>query len=83
MIPMNIGEAVKERILDLCSERNITINKLGTISGVTQSTINNIISGRNYSTTIATIKKLCDGFDISMIEFFSSDVFDHLEQELK
>lgn len=45
MIPMNIGEAVKERILDLCSERNITINKLGTISGVTQSTINNIISG--------------------------------------
>lgn len=83
MIPMNIGKAVKERILDLCSERNITINKLGTISGVTQSTINNIISGRNYSTTIATIKKLCDRFDISMIEFFSSDVFDHLEQELK
>lgn len=83
MIPMNIGKAVKERILDLCSERNITINKLGTISGVTQSTINYIISGRNYSTTIATIKKLCDGFDISMIEFFSSDVFDHLEQELK
>ena len=66
---MNIGEAVKERILELCSERNITINKLGTMSGVTQSTINNIVSGRNNSTTIATIKKLCDGLDITVVEF--------------
>lgn len=80
---MNIGEAVKERILELCSERNITINKLGTISGVTQSTINNIVSGRNNSTTIATIKKLCDGLDISIVEFFTSDVFNNLEQEIK
>lgn len=80
---MNIGEAVKEHILELCSDRNITINKLGTISSVTQSTINNIVSGRNNSTTIATIKKLCDGLDISVVEFFSSDVFSHLEQEIK
>ena len=80
---MNIGEAVKARILELCSERNITINKLGTISGVTQSTINNIVSGRNNSTTIATIKKLCDGLDITVVEFFISDVFNHLEQEIK
>ena len=80
---MNIGEAVKERILELCAERNITINKLGTISGVTQSTINNIVSGRNNSTTIATIKKLCDGLYISIVSFFSSDVFNHLEQEIK
>uniref|UniRef100_UPI0040282E6A helix-turn-helix domain-containing protein n=1 Tax=Eubacterium sp. TaxID=142586 RepID=UPI0040282E6A len=80
---MNIGEAVKERILQLCVERNITINKLGTISGVTQSTINNIVSGRNNSTTIATIKKLCDGLDITILEFFSSDVFNNLEQEIK
>ena len=80
---MNIGEAVKERILELCSERNITINKLGTISGVTQSTINNIVSGRNNSTTIATIKKLCDGLDITVVEFFTSDVVNHLEQEIK
>lgn len=80
---MNIGEAVKERILELCAQRNITINKLSTISGVTQSTINNIVSGRNNSTTIATIKKLCDGLDISILEFFSSDVFNDLEQEIK
>ncbi len=80
---MNIGEAVKERILELCSERNITINKLSTMSGVTQSTINNIVSGRNNSTTIATIKKLCDGLDITVVEFFTSDVFNHLEQEIK
>lgn len=80
---MNIGNAVKERILELCSQRNITINKLGTLSGVTQSTINNIISGRNNSTTISTIKKLCDGLDISLIDFFTSDIFNNLEQEIK
>lgn len=80
---MNIGVAVKNRILELCSERNITINKLGTLSGVTQSTINNIISGRNNSTTISTIKKLCDGLNISIGDFFASKVFENLEQEIK
>lgn len=80
---MNIGEAVRERILELCSERNITVNKLGNISGITQSTLNNIVSRRNSSTTISTIKKLCDGLDISITEFFTSDVFKDLEQEIK
>ena len=80
---MSIGAAVKDRILELCKERGITINKLGTISGVTQSTINNIVSGRNNSATIATIKKLCDGLEISVIEFFNSDIFRNLEQEIK
>ncbi|CAB1246484.1 RapGH repressor [Ruminococcaceae bacterium BL-6] len=80
---MTIGTAVKERILELCQKRGITINKLGTLSGVTQSTINNITSGRNNSTTITTIKKLCDGLDISIIDFFNADVFRALEQEIK
>lgn len=80
---MDIGTAVKERILELCSERDITVNKLATISGVTQSTLNNIISGRNNSTTVSTIKKLCDGLDISISEFFSSPIFNNLEQEIK
>lgn len=79
---MDIGTAVKERILELCFERYITVNKLATISGVTQSTLNNIISGRNNSTTVSTIKKLCDGLDISISEFFSSPIFDNLEQEI-
>ncbi|MEL7609441.1 MAG: helix-turn-helix transcriptional regulator [Bacillota bacterium] len=80
---MTIGVAVKERILELCQDRGITINKLGTISGVTQSTINNITSGRNNSTTISTIKKLCDGLEISVIDFFDADMFRDLEQEIK
>ena len=80
---MNIGEAVKERILELCSERDISINKLSRISGVTQSTVNNIVSGRNHSTTISTIKKLCDGLGITIEEFFHSELFRDLEQEVK
>jgi len=80
---MRIDMAVRHRILDLCAERHITINKLGTMSGVTQSTINNFISGINCSTTISTIKKLCDGLEISVIEFFTDEVFENLEQEIK
>jgi len=80
---MNVGEAVKERILELCRERDISINKLCTMSGVTQSTVNNIVSGRNKSVTISTIKKLCDGLDMPIEAFFKSDLFKGLEQEIK
>ena len=80
---MEIGEAVSSRIFELCNERHITINNLCTISGVTQSTVNNIISGRNRSTTVSTVKKLCDGLDITLGEFFAAPIFDELEQEIK
>jgi DNA-binding Xre family transcriptional regulator len=80
---MNIGEATKLRIKELCLENSITINKLSTICGLTQSTLNNIISGRNNSTTISTIKKICDGLEITIQDFFNSDLFDNLEQEIK
>ncbi len=80
---MNVGEAVKARILELCQERNITINKLSSLSGVTQSTVNNIVSGRNRSTTISTIKKLCDGLGITIEEFFHSELFRDLDQEIE
>lgn len=79
---MTVGIAVKERILQLCEERNLSINKLSTISGVTQSTVNNIISGRNNSATVSTVKKLCDGLGITLGEFFSTPEFDGLEQEI-
>lgn len=80
---MTIGVAVRLRILELCQIRSITANKLATLSGVTQSTVNNITSGRNNSATISTIKKLCDGLDISIVEFFNAPVFNELEQEIK
>ena len=80
---MTIGEAVRQRIIDLCQERNISINKLSSISGVTQSTVNNIVSGRNNSATVSTIKKLCDGLGISIDGFFQSPLFVDLEQEIK
>lgn len=80
---MNIGEAVKKRIIELCDQRGISFNKLSSMSGITQSTINNIISGRNKSTTISTIKKICDGLGITVNEFFDSDLFVGLEQEIK
>lgn len=80
---MKIIEAVKLRIEELCNENNITINKLCTISGITQSTINNIINGRNNGTNIVIIKEICDGLNITIKDFFNSSVFDNLEQEIK
>jgi transcriptional regulator with XRE-family HTH domain len=80
---MNIGEAVKERILELCREHDVSVNKLSSMSGVTQSTVNNIVSGRNNSATVSTIKKLCDGLGITIEEFFNSELFRGLEQEIK
>lgn len=80
---MNIGEATRLRIKELCAEKKITLNKLSTICGITQSTLNNIISGRNSSTTISTIKKVCDGLEITIHDFFRSELFDNLEQEIK
>ncbi len=79
---MSIGTAVRLRILIMCNQRNITVNKLSTICGITQSTLNNIVSGRNQSATISTIKKICDGLEISIIDFFDDDLFRDLEQEI-
>jgi len=80
---MRIGEAVRLRILELCRERELSVNKLSSISGLTQSTLNNIVSGRNNSATVSTVKKLCDGLEITIQEFFGSDLFRDLEQEIR
>ena len=80
---MNVGQAVRERIAELCEEKHITINKLANISGLTQSTLNNIMSGRNNSTTISTIQKICDGLEITVTDFFDSPLFLGIEQEIK
>ena len=80
---MTLGQAVTARVLGLCEERNISVNKLCNMSGITQSTVNNIVSGRNNSTTVSTVKKLCDGLNITLGEFFSAAVFDALGQEIQ
>jgi len=80
---MTIGEAVRERILELCRQRGITVNRLATICGITQSTLNNIVSGRNHSVTVSTVQKICDGLDMTVSDFFSDERFRNLEQELQ
>ncbi|MCH5210780.1 MAG: helix-turn-helix transcriptional regulator [Oscillospiraceae bacterium] len=80
---MTMVEAIAERILKLCRERNITPNKLSTISGMTQSTINNIINTGSKNPTVSTIKKICDGLEITLSDFFDDELFTSLEQEIK
>lgn len=80
---MKAHEAVATRIQELCKERNITINKLANISAIPPSTVKNIIYGVSTNPGISTIKILCDGLDISLIEFFNSEIFQTLEQEIE
>ena len=79
---MTIGEAVRIRIMDLCQQRSLNINQLSLMCGITQSTLNNIVNGRNRSTTVSTIQKICDGLGINIQEFFASDIFLSIEQEV-
>jgi len=80
---MKIGDAVNKRILDLCAGRGITLNKLATVCGITQSTLDNIKKGNSRNQKIATIKKVCDGLEITVADFFDTNLFYDLEQELE
>lgn len=79
---MRSKEAVQLRIIELCQTNQMTLNALSRVCGVTQSTLNNITSGRNNSTTVATIQKICDGLEMDLPTFFDSDFFRGLEQEI-
>lgn len=80
---MNTREAIANRIRELCKEHRITPNKLSTISAVPQATIKSILNGESGNPGTVTIKKLCDGFEITLGEFFSTPEFDALEQEIR
>ena len=80
---MDTVTAVRNRILELCGERGISINKLATISALTPSSIKNILYVKSQNPKLITIKMICDGLDITLGEFFSTPEFDSLEQELK
>lgn len=79
---MDTRQAVVNRIVELCKERNITPNALSYRAAVPQSTIKSILNDESLNPGIVTIKKLCDGLEISLSVFFNTDVFSNLEQEL-
>lgn len=80
---MDTYNSVKNRIIELCGIKQITINKLATESGVSPSSLKNILYGKSKNPGIVTIKMLCDGLNISLAEFFNTKIFLNLEQEIK
>lgn len=80
---MDTRETVAFRIRQLCGERKLTPNGISNIAGIPQATVKSILNGESKNPGIVTIKKLCDGFDITLGEFFSTPEFDDLEQEIK
>ena len=80
---MMVKDAVAQRFRELCFQRDIRINELAVLSGVTPSTVYSMLDPKRREISITTIKKLCDGLDITLSEFFTAPVFDKLEQEIK
>lgn len=80
---MLVKDAVAARFTQLCKERNIKLNKLATLAGITPSTVYSMLDIRRRDISIITIKTLCDGLDLTLGEFFSIPLFDDLEQEVK
>ena len=80
---MRTKEAIANRILQLCNERNIAVNELANICGVSPSTVYSILNEKSKNPGAITIKKLCDGLEITLGEFFGTPEFDALEQEIK
>ncbi|MBQ4103164.1 MAG: helix-turn-helix transcriptional regulator [Clostridia bacterium] len=80
---MGVKDIVVKRFKELCEERNIKINELANLSGVTPSTAYSMMNESRRDISIITIKKFCDGLDITLGEFFSTEDFDNLEQEMK
>ncbi len=80
---MRTKEAVAQRILELCRERNIAVNALANISGVSPSTIYSMLNKKSQNPGVVSIKKLCDGLEITVRQFFDSPLFDETEQEIK
>ena len=80
---MRMKEAIVRRFQDLCHERNIKYNELATLSGVTPSTVYSMMDSRRKDVSAITVKKLCDGLEISIPTFFNDPLFDHLDQEIQ
>ena len=80
---MDTVNVVRNRILYLCGEKEISINKLATLSALPPSSIKNILYGKSHNPKLLTIKMICDGLGITLGDFFSTDEFDALEQEIK
>ena len=80
---MKVYEAVAARIQELCEQKNMTVNGLANISGLSPSTVKSIIYGASKNPGVATIKILCDGLGISLVDFFDADLFRELEQEIE
>ncbi len=80
---MNIKEAVEKRIIELCVREGIAINTLANNAGIPPSTVYSMLNEKSQNPGIVSIKKICDGLEISIREFFDSDLFDNIEQEIK
>ena len=80
---MGVKQAVVLRFQNICKERHMTYNELASVSGVTASSVYSMMDPTRENVSIVLIKKLCDGLNMTLSAFFTAEVFDALEQEIK
>ena len=79
---MSVKDAVTKRFAEICAQRNINLNELAGISGITPSSVYSMMDPRRREVSVSLVKKLCDGLEISLAEFFTSPIFEELTQEI-
>ena len=78
---MTLEQAIRKRIIELAEEKNITINKVSTLAGLTHTTLLSFINNQTHNPRISTLLHICEAFDIELREFFNSSIFKNVIDE--
>lgn len=78
---MKLTKAMSEKINKILIENDITVNKLASISCLTQSTVDSLVNGKSKNPKILTIVRICDGLGITLTEFFDDELFKNIDRE--
>lgn len=78
---MKISKAISEKLNKILKDRNLSVNKLASISCLTQSTVDSIINGKSKNPKLLTIVRICNGLEITLTEFFDDKLFSNIDRE--
>lgn len=78
---MKINEAISKKLLKICKEKDLSVNKLAKLSGLTQSTVQSIVNCESSNPKLLTLVRICDGVNISMSEFFKDEIFLNIDDD--
>jgi len=78
---VKVHKAVSEKLTKIMIERDLSVNKLASISCLTQSTVDSLVNGKSKNPKLLTIVRICDGLNIKLSDFFEDKLFDKIDRE--